>query len=117
MSDLGFLEAPLLLNQTTGIGLVAECGGYHHLTLYLIGVGTVSAGTLVIEEAWYNALTPATTGSWSTWSTIGTLTCADVTGGAQQAFQLPIGAYANVRARFTADVTGGGTISAILVGH
>lgn len=111
----------LLTAATTGTGTtIADCSGMVWLKAYLKGTGTISAGTIVLEEADYfgagaGGVTPNPV--WpGGWSAIGTpISCADAASGAQKAYVLPISAYASVRARFTADVTGGGSIDLELV--
>jgi hypothetical protein len=111
------LLAPLL-NAATAVGSTSQaidCSAYAYLTVYLIGTGTISGGTLTIEEA------HLTDGVYNgTWSEIGTIAAADTSGGKQVAYHIggPGGAfaYSAVRVRLTDAVTGGGSITAVLRG-
>jgi hypothetical protein len=106
----------LLAAATTGTGLPADCSGLVWLKAYLKGTGTVSSGTIVLEEADYFGTVPNT--PWAgTWSAIGSpIACTDAASGAQKTYVLAISAYSSIRARFTADVTGGGSVDLVLVG-
>lgn len=116
MSAMGYLSVPLLDDATTGTSGSQACHGFSNLTIYVDGQGTISGGTLVIEEAWWNAARENTYAG--TWSQIGTVDLTDVSGGAQLAYHAGGSggsfAYANVRVRVSSDVTGGGTISVAL---
>lgn len=108
----------VLLNQkiddeTTSIAFAAQ--RYTHLALYLFGHGTTSGGTITYEEA---ADDPSSTlpGYGGTWSIIGSANNAsDVTGDKVKATHLTVGAYGLVRARISDAITGGGSISVVLV--
>ena len=93
---------------TTGTSPAFDARDYLAPALYVIGSGTISGGTLVIETA----DTPAYSG---TWSAIYTVTCSDVSAGKQKYIGItgPNG-YGCIRGRFSADVTGGGTVALIL---
>lgn len=92
---------------TTGSSRPVALAGRDQAVFYVIGSGTISAGTLIFEEADYapNGLIYA-----GTWSAIASasVTLTSVSGGAQAAVHLVNGAYAFVRARFTVNVTGAG---------
>ncbi len=74
------------------------------------GSGTISGGTLLIEEADYGDDEPPYSG---TWSQLVSVACSDVTGGAQKGVHLSLGAYGYLRARISSAVTGGGTIAEV----
>ena len=77
-------------------------------TVYVVGAGTISGGTVVIEEAHSEDYS-------GTWSSLQTITASALTGGAVQAIHVS-GFYRAVRARISSTITGGGTISATLEG-
>ena len=107
---IGSLRIPLFDHETAIQAFpAANAGGYASLTVYQTGVGTISAGTVLIEEA-------PTADYTGTWSLLLTLDATDVTGGATQATACPLGAYAYIRARISVTVTGGGDMSVFLVG-
>jgi hypothetical protein len=116
MSHPAPFRAPLLSAVTAGTSPPIDCSQYPNLALWCTGTGTISGGTVLIEEADYNPTTnlPAV----STWSLVpgGMISAVDVTGGATQAYSFPVGAYAYVRARISATITGGGTITVVLRG-
>ena len=114
MSAMGYLSVPLLDDATTGTSGSVPCHGFPNVAINIEGSGTISAGTLVIEEAWFNAAQANTySGTWSQIESSIDLTA--VSGGEQQIVHLPSpNAYANVRVRLTATVTGGGSVSVSL---
>lgn len=71
------------------------------------GTGTISGGTISIEEA-------DTVDYAGTWSVITTVTASGLTGGAIQVVHID-GLIRALRARISAEITGGGSISASLV--
>ena len=86
------------------------------LVLYLIGYGTTSGGTITYEESTDDP-SVSDTPYGGTWSIIGTANNAsDVSGGKQKATHLSVGAYHRIRARISDAITGGGSISVVLVG-
>jgi hypothetical protein len=90
-----------------------QCAGCPNVTVYLIGTGVTSGGTITIEEAEYDTDDTMYVG---TWSIIGSAhNASDVSGGKQKAVHLSVGAYAHVRARVSDAITGGGSIAAVLV--
>lgn len=87
--------------------------GFGILTFCFESVGTTSGGTLFIEEASVNPKTGFYSG---TWSKIGpTITASDFTGGAQQLVHITNCAYGSVRARVATTITGGGSVSCVLL--
>lgn len=71
------------------------------------GSGTISGGTVAIEEASAADYT-------GTWSNLATITAVDVTGGAEKVTHIS-GTVGAIRARVTANITGGGNITVELV--
>lgn len=107
---LGALQQPLFDGETAVRAfLAADAKGYSTLSVYQTGLGTITGGTILIEEAPTKAYA-------GTWSLVLTLDATLVTGGATQATALPIGAYAWVRGRISNTITGGGIMSVFLVG-
>jgi len=92
---------------TTGNGtaFTANPVAQNH-TVVVTGVGTISGGTVSIEEADTESYT-------GTWSVLATITASALTGGAQQITHIA-GLLQAVRARVSSNITGGGTISASL---
>ncbi len=124
MPHSGAFLVVMLKNVTSGSSPAHNCivTGVRDLTLYLAGTGTISSGTVVVEEAaWNDGFYGGTqvdppTGAWSSVTGISPLTASDVSGGAQKAYQLPPGSYAFVRVRCSVAIGGGGTLTAMLVG-
>lgn len=97
---------------TTGTGgILYLAGNCERLTVVCQGNGTVTTGTIVIEEAYYNGPPlggePAPSG---TWSAIQSITGSTLTTGAQTVVH-SVGSYWAVRARISAQITGGGSVS------
>jgi len=114
--SLGTLIVPLLDAQTVDetASTPLNLTGYAAATIYVSGAGTITSGVVTIEEAYIPARTEAA-GYTGTWSSITTVTASDVSGGAQQAVHLPLGAYNFVRTRISTAIGGGGSISTALV--
>ena len=94
-----------LTTATTGSGTtIAIPSNMDNCQIEVLGAGTVSGGTLLLEE---NANDPAYTG---TWSTLATITASTLTGGASQVFHI-LGTMRFFRGRVSASITGGGTVS------
>jgi hypothetical protein len=92
-----------------------DVSGMSHVTFYLIGYLTTSGGTITYEES-TNDPDKSDTTYGGTWSIIGSANNAsDVSGGKQKATHLTVGAYDRVRARISDAITGGGSISVVLV--
>lgn len=99
---------PLITALTTGTGLgVAIPNNSKEVRIHARGNGTITGGTVVIEEA----LDPEFTG---TWSVLTTLTALSFTGGIEQVIHIASN-IGSIRARITANITGGGTFSVDLV--
>jgi hypothetical protein len=97
----------LLAAATSGTGdTVVIPAGSNFLRIDLIGAGTISGGTLLVEEAG----DPAYSG---TWSLLYTLTVSALTGGAELCAHV-IGCVGAIRVRITSNITGGGTLAANL---
>jgi hypothetical protein len=73
----------------------------------LRGAGTISGGTIIIEEA----SDPTFAG---TWSQIQSITASALTGGAEQIVHIA-GLVRALRARISSDITGGGTVTVGIV--
>lgn len=117
MLSLGPQRIPLLAAGTitasgTGTSAPVDVHGADELTFYFTSVSTTSGGTILIEEADYSPVGPNVYAG--TWSLIATIAASSFTGGAQIAYHLPQGAYSYVRARVSADISGGGSISVVL---
>ncbi len=80
------------------------------LSFYIRGIGTVSTGTLLIEEADF---TPSENDYAGTWSQITSIALSTVTGGAQVAYHLTDTSYGMVRVRVSVAVTGGGSVTVV----
>lgn len=93
-------------------GIVVDLSAYQNIVGWLTGTGTITSGVVTIEEADYPGQGPFYGG---TWSTITTLTAANVTGGATQAYHFPTpAAYKFVRIRISTAIGGGGSIGLVL---
>ena len=93
---------------TTGTSQGFDARDYLAPALYVIGAGTISSGTLILETA--DSLNYS-----GTWSPIYTVTCSDVSAGKQKYIGItgPNG-YGFLRVRLSVDVGGGGTVAVIL---
>lgn len=122
---MGLTSAPLRAvlfpaGSKTGTSQSILCVGQHSLAAWVTGVGTISAGTLVIEEADWD--TEADLPYAGTWSSTDSIDCTAVSGGGQQKTIVPssapgVYAWRYVRARFSVDVSGsGGSVKVVLTG-
>lgn len=111
--QIGKLRVPLLAAQTVDetTSLPVDCSLFANVVVYISGSGTVSSGVVTIEEADYADNAVAYTG---TWSEITTVNASDVTGGAQKAVHLSVGAYGWVRTRISTVIGGGGSVTTVL---
>ncbi len=104
------LTAPGLVQmqdaQTTGNGnILLLRGACSRLTVYIQGNGTISAGAITIEEAYYDPNGPVYAGTWSTIGSAVTITSA-------QTAVHAVGSFWAVRCRISTTVTGsGGSVS------
>jgi hypothetical protein len=110
------LQSTLLNAVTSGTSQPIDTRRYNNLTVYIASTGTVSGGTLLIEEAFYD---PSQTSIYSlTWSQVKSLTGGtDFGTNSQTAYHPTTGAFNHVRARVSSTITGGGTITVTLVGQ
>lgn len=97
----GAVASPWIDRQVDGI-----------LSFYLRGQGTISGGTLLIEEADWGPNEAPYSG---TPSLIATVTLSALSGGAQQAYHIVDSSYGRVRVRVSSPVTGGGSVSCALL--
>lgn len=99
--------------ESNRTGLIAEGDSVklvvntERVTVYLCGSGTVSGGTVVVEEAHDDAYT-------GTWSEIETVTASNLNGAALAVHV--DGFVGAVRARVSSAITGGGSVTARVVG-
>jgi hypothetical protein len=107
--------APMAL-QTTATSATGGNGGIlylrgncERLTVVFQSTGTTSGGTILLEEAYYD-LDHGDPVYAGTWSLLATVSASTVSGTAQQT-QHFAGSFYAVRARISADITGGGSIS------
>lgn len=98
---------------TVGTSVPVYLEAHGVVSVYLRSIGTTSGGTVLIEEADWGPLEPPYSG---TWFQLATVAASSFTGGAQavQRFTLADNAFAYVRVRISAAITGGGTIIASL---
>lgn len=120
----GTWRIPLFPAGTTATGSSQhyDLSHYGPLTVYVTAVGTISTGTLLIEEADWNPDTETDFGG--TWSTVQTIDLTALTGasapGNQTAYHIPTSApgsyaWAFVRARISVAVTGtGGSVKVVM---
>lgn len=95
-----------LVNQNEAL-TVDGSKGIRDYAIYLYGVGTVSGGTVVVEEAHSSGYT-------GTWGVLQSVT-ASTLNGALQAVHVA-GQVATLRVRIASAITGGGSISAEVFG-
>lgn len=102
-----FFNAKSLVGVTTGTGTAFDLrGDVDNVTVYVTATGTVSGGTVRIEEADDAAFS----GTWSQIQDVTPITNAVV------AVHLT-GAIAAIRARITSNITGGATVDVRIVAH
>lgn len=93
-----------------------NCLGYRDLTTYVISDGTVSGGSVTMQEATYDPQVPGGTGGYAdTWATIGSA-ITPVTDSVV-ATHHTAGAYHWVRARIDTAIAGGATVTVVLIGN
>jgi hypothetical protein len=109
---LGTSSGGVVSGVTSGTSPAINRAGQSELSLYVRGIGTITGGTLLIEEADYGDDEAPYSG---TWSQLTSIACSDVTGGAQKGVHLSVGAYGYLRARISSAVTGGGTIAVVML--
>lgn len=110
---LGTLTAGVLAGVTTGASQPVNASQQNQLSVYFIGIGTTSGGTILFEEAdWNPDLELPYTG---TWSLVTTVNATSITAGAQLAYHTTApAAFGFVRVRISATITGGGSVAAVL---
>src|SRR5262245_20758267 len=114
VSGLQYLFGQPALTMQTGTGnWLALAEGWKYLVVTTTGLGTISAGTLVLEETddpndGVNA-TPRQLGS--------AIDCSLLSGGKKTCTHLSPGAYSYLRARLSADVVGGGGVFVSIAGR
>lgn len=100
----------LLVAVTTGTSIPASVPNTSNSPrVHVRGAGTITGGTLIIEEA----LDPNYTGLWSQLQSIVLTT---LTANAELVIHIT-GTIGAIRARLSANVTGGGTVSVDLVSN
>jgi hypothetical protein len=109
---LGSSSEGTVTGVTSGTSPAINRLGAEEVSLYVRGSGTITGGTLLIEEADYGDDESPYSG---TWSQLTSIACSDVTGGAQKGVHLNLGAYGYLRARISSAVTGGGAIAVVLL--
>jgi len=110
MISTGQQRYMLLSNVTTGISPYIPGANFNDLTFYFVGTGTISGGTVVIEEADWDVLNSGTMPGGA-WGQVTTVPPAGFSAGATQAVHLQRGAYGAVRVNITSPLTGGGTVT------
>ena len=104
---------------TTGVSAPVKCNGnLTTLVFYILGVNTISAGTLTVEEC-YADPTASFGGTWSTIPNT-TVDLTTLSGGGATGKQIGVhvtGTFDSVRLHVTVDVAGsGGAIAAWMAG-
>ena len=100
-------DATAISGLTTGASAPFDASAIDELTFYFEGIGTITGGTVLIEEA----SRASYTGSWSL---VQTITATALSGGAQLANAVPVRAYAVLRVRISSAITGGGSVAVTL---
>ncbi len=100
---------------TTASGIMLLYGQCARLTVVVQGAGTIDAGAVTIEEAYYDPNGPVYAG---TWSVIGSpIAGTSVTGGKQLVTHV-VGSFWAVRVRISTTVTGsGGAVTVVAWGN
>lgn len=117
MQSLSKQRLPLLSAVTTATGtgtsISVDVQGRDEIVFYLTSTGSTSGGTILLEEADYDPNVGVVYSG--TWSQIASVAASSFTGGAQTAYHISPNAYQFVRARVSANITGGGSVSVTLV--
>ncbi len=99
---------------TAAASAPVDVSGNRYISIYAMGYGTTSGGTYLIEESVDDPTTHQTFSG--TWAPVGSaLNASAVSAGKQIATHLTVGAYSRIRVSIATDITGGGTISIVLV--
>lgn len=96
---------------TTGTSRPIDMSLHGIVSVYLRSIGVTSGGTILIEEADYTESLQPYTG---TWSQVATIAASTFSNNAQVASHIADAAYGFLRVRISADITGGGSITAVL---
>lgn len=96
---------------TTGTSRPIDMSLHGIISIYLRSIGVTSGGTILIEEADYTETTQPYSG---TWSQVATIAASTFSAGAQMASHIADAAYGFLRVRISSDITGGGSITAVL---
>src|SRR5262245_12309744 len=100
-----------LVGVTSGVSLPIDRSNHLYNTIAMMGIGTLTGGTILIEEAdWVPPAMPYS----GTWSTLQTVQANTLTGGAQVLVHLAASAYAYLRVRIGSAATGGGTLAVLM---
>lgn len=97
-------------------GQLILSGQTARVTVVLQSNGTTSGGTVSIEEAYFDPAVLAGKNYTGTWSVIQSVAASTFTGTAQLVVHIPGSVWA-IRVRISADITGGGSISAWAYGN
>lgn len=93
-----------LENATTGSVTLDFQGYTTTVTCHCTGSGTISGGTILLEEAESSSYS-------GTWSLLATVTASDLTGGKVKTLHVVESKYNSIRLRISSDITGGGTVT------
>lgn len=99
LSSTAGTDASAITAVTTGASVPQDFTAIDQACFYLEGVGTITGGTILIEEA----SRPNYSG---TWSVVQTIAASSLSGGAQLGNRIPYGAYGYVRVRISSAITG-----------
>ena len=95
-----------LVSQDDAVSKNMEFGFVNNVVVYLEGSGTISGGTILIEEA--------SSASYSgTWSILATVAGTDLTANKGIAVHID-GIFGTLRVRVSSALTGGGTVAATI---
>ena len=85
--------------------------GYTHIAVYVIANGTVSGGAVVVNEA---CIDPATNLPYAgTWKAVGSPVTPAT--GTVEPIHLTVAGYSHIQARVSTVISGGGTVTVVLV--
>ena len=110
---LGSVDAQGNVQGVTAVqaSIPVDRSTYIYNTIIIRGNGTLSGGTILIEEAdWMPSELPYSGG----WSALQTVAANTLTGGNQVAIHFAASAYAYLRARISAPIAGGGSVVVFL---
>lgn len=107
-----FIALTYLQDRQTATGagkVLSAVNAARDVTLTFTSEGTTSGGTILVEESDLATYT-------GTWSLMETVSAASFTGGAKLAKHYRLGAGLYMRARISATITGGGTVTVTATG-